>query len=503
MITDRAAPRRTESIFRPALALMSGRSIGFAASFLIPVVLARVLDQAAFGTYKQFFLVASTLCGVLQLGMAESLFYFLPRGPREGGRYVANAALALIVGGLAGAVAVVVGGGALSRWFGNAELGSHTAALGGYVLLVVASAALEIAMVARKRYRLAAGTYAALDVLRAIALVGPALYAPHLGWVLLGAVAFAAVRCAVAWTYLAGEFRGGMRFDWKLLRTQVAYAAPLAMAGLVDIVQSNFHQYFVAYRVDAATFAIYAVGCLQVPLVEVAHASVLNVMMVRMSEDLREGRTGSALAAWHDSTRKLALMFFPLAAFLAVTAQPLIVLLFSDRYAASVPVFVASCIGLGLPAIAVDAALRVHAQTRIIFGLNAIRLAITVALISPLVAHFGLVGAVAATVLAAAVAKTLGLARVGVLMGLSPSRLLPWRDLARILAAALAAAALTAAVRAELAADPLPSLVVAAALYGLGYAGALWILGALSEPERTAIMTRLARFAVAADGSRR
>src|SRR5262249_28338152 len=174
MTPSRVASRRTESIFRPALALMSGRSIGFAASFLIPVVLARVLDQAAFGTYKQFFLVASTLCGVLQLGMAESLFYFLPRGPREGGRYVANAALALVAGGLAGAAAVVVGGDALARWFGNAELGRHTAALGGYVLLVVASAALEIAMVARKRYRLAAGTYASLDVLRAAALVGPA-----------------------------------------------------------------------------------------------------------------------------------------------------------------------------------------------------------------------------------------------------------------------------------------------------------------------------------------
>ena len=59
---------------------------------------------------------------------------------------------------------------------------------------------------------------------------------------------------------------------------------PLALAGLVEIVQASFHQYFVAYRTDPATFAIYAVGCLQIPLVEVATASVLNVMMVRMSE---------------------------------------------------------------------------------------------------------------------------------------------------------------------------------------------------------------------------
>ena len=91
----------TQSAFRAALSLMSGRTLGFAVSFLIPVILARILDQADFGVYKQFFLIAATLYGVGQLGMAESLFYFLPREPAHAGRYIANATLALAAGGLA------------------------------------------------------------------------------------------------------------------------------------------------------------------------------------------------------------------------------------------------------------------------------------------------------------------------------------------------------------------------------------------------------------------
>src|SRR5262249_22007702 len=73
--TPRMKPR--DSIMGPALVLMSGRVLAFAASFLLPVALVRLFDAADFGTYKQLFLVYTTLYVVGSV-MAESLFYFLP-----------------------------------------------------------------------------------------------------------------------------------------------------------------------------------------------------------------------------------------------------------------------------------------------------------------------------------------------------------------------------------------------------------------------------------------
>ena len=67
-----------------------GRSVGLVASFAIGIVLARMFDPAVFGTYKQFFLIYATLYGVAQLGMAESLYYFVPRKPEHTGRYAAQ-----------------------------------------------------------------------------------------------------------------------------------------------------------------------------------------------------------------------------------------------------------------------------------------------------------------------------------------------------------------------------------------------------------------------------
>ena len=58
---------------RPAMLLVTGRSVGLAASFAIGIVLARLFDPALFGIYKQFFLIYATLYGVLQLGGREPL----------------------------------------------------------------------------------------------------------------------------------------------------------------------------------------------------------------------------------------------------------------------------------------------------------------------------------------------------------------------------------------------------------------------------------------------
>ena len=97
--------RQTGSVFKPAFMLMSGRAVGFVVSFAIPVVLARLFDRSEFGTYKQLFLIFTTLYGIGQLGMAESLYYFLPTAPAARGSYLVNSLLCL---GAAGALCLAL-----------------------------------------------------------------------------------------------------------------------------------------------------------------------------------------------------------------------------------------------------------------------------------------------------------------------------------------------------------------------------------------------------------
>jgi O-antigen/teichoic acid export membrane protein len=479
--------------FAPTLFLVGGRTVAFAATFFIPVVLVRLLSQAEFGTYKQVFLVFATLYAIAQFGMAESLFYFVPRAPRQARRYVVNSALFLFIMGLAGLAIMVAGRSTIASVLGNDALAGTLPLLGVFLVLMLPSAVLEIVMIARGRYRPASVCYGASDALRAVFLLAPvALLGWRLEGLLLGAIAFAALRLAATLGYLARAFPPSGDAPGGALATQLAYAIPFGLAGALEIAQATFHQYAVSYRFDAATFAIYAVGCFQVPLVDFIATSAGNVLMVQLSDDGRRAGT-EARTAWHRAVRELALMLVPLVGLLLVGARDVVVLLFTASYLASVPIFMIWSAGILLAVLPTDAVLRVHAQTRFILGLSALRLALLVVLLPWCLAAWGLIGAVLATVAATALAKGVALRRVQRLVTGPLGVLLPWRTLAGITAAAAMAAA--AALAAGLLETTTPArLLVTSGVYAATYLILLFVLGVVTEDERAALARRASRW---------
>ena len=411
---------------RPALLLVGGRTIGVAASFAIGIVLARLFEPAVFGVYKQFFLVYATLYGVMQLGMAESLYYFVPRTPERTGRLAGNAlvTLALIGGCCTGAL--VVAAPMLGRWL-DPELASYAWLLGVFLTFTLSATVLEITLISRHKHAAAAVTYALSDVVRTLLFVVPALMFASLQAVFTGAVVFAGIRLVA--TVVALRRISGHEFgvDLGLLRAQLAYAVPFAVAVGIEVVLINFHQYVVASRFDATTFAIYAIGCLQIPLYDLIVTSTVNILMVRMAGS---PKGDTALALWHDTVSRLAFLIFPLAAMLIVNAHNLIVGLFTTTYSASVPIFIVWVLTM-LPAVmAVDAVLRVYAQTRFLLIMNLVRFACVAGLIGIFLSSFGLVGAVLVTFIGLLVTKSLGVVRIAWLMQAGLREALPWRRLA-------------------------------------------------------------------------
>src|SRR5207302_298443 len=104
-------------LFGNASPLVLARLASAALTFSLPLVLVRLLDPAVFGAYKQFFLVGQTVLLLGQIGLGQSLFYFLPRGRAERGAYVAHApiarAAALVALGRCAALTLLVARGVL------------------------------------------------------------------------------------------------------------------------------------------------------------------------------------------------------------------------------------------------------------------------------------------------------------------------------------------------------------------------------------------------------
>jgi O-antigen/teichoic acid export membrane protein len=459
------------AVLRPALLLTCGRLLAFGASFFIPVVLARVFTVPEFGTYKQVFLLFATLYYGPPLALATSLYYFVPRAPENAGRYVANALLALgVTGGLV-AVAVASAPGFLTWVFSNPALAPCLPALGLYLLLMMLSAPLEIVLICRKRIAGASWAYALTDLVRAACLILPAVLTRDLVWVTWGAALAALLRAVALAAYLRRETFGRLALDRALLGEQLRYTLPFGFAVILGTAQMYLHQYVVAHTFDAATFAVYSVGCLQIPLIDFVATPTCDVMMVQMAEALRAGRAAEVLASWRDAVEGLALLFFPMVGALVLVAHDLIVLLYTERYVASVPIFMLWCSVIVLLPSPAESVLRVYARTRLIVLVNAVQLATIALLIVPCLRLLGLPGAVLVTLLGLAVARVFALVRIRGLMGATWRDVLPWRALGLLAVAALGAFVAGAAVR-----RVAPAGLLGMAVDGGAYALAYWAL---------------------------
>ena len=451
-------------ITRPTVALISGRMIGAVATFAIPAVLARVFTPDDFGTYRQLFLIFTTAYVLGQFGLSECLYYFVPRGQASGGQFVANSTMALAVSGAVITLVLLVATPAIATWFDNPALASHMPLLAIFTGLFLFTAGLEVVMITRRRYVLAGTTYAMSDALRAAALVGPGILIGSVQAVMIGAVVFAGLRALYLLGFIRREFGAGLRPNRARWAEQVAYTLPFGAAVTIEVLQLYYHQYAVAAWFDPATFAIYSVACLQIPVVELIGTSSINVMMVAMSE--REGDRRSRLALWHATIARLTMLFLPLVVLLFLVADDLIILMFTDAYAAAVPIFRVSLLFILLFAIPVDGALRVFARTRFILGMNLFRLAFIAATIGGFISVFGLMGAMLTPIVATALVKAAALWRIRGLLQVDALDLLPWRALAGNAAAVAVAAVPAWLVNTEFDLPRLASLIAVSATFG-------------------------------------
>jgi len=480
-------------MLKPALLIIAGRIAGFVAAFVTPLILVRIFDLETFGTYKQWFLLYITLLTITQIGMSESLLFFLPKADGLAGRYVMNSVLFLTAMGTVAAALLVLNAEAIARWMSNPALEPLIPLLALYLLLMQASIGLETVMTARSAYRSAAVAYAVTDVTRVLFLIVPVLIAPSLRSLLYGAVAFAVLRFLYTGHYFWRTFRGSFRPDAVCFTQQLAYALPFALAVVASIAQENLHQYAVSGLFEAATFAVYSVGCLQIPLVDLVATTVCNVMMVGMSTAIHSGRESQVIDLWHDTVRKLAIVFFPLGALLLIVAHDLIVMLFTETYAASVPIFRVGVVAVFFAAIPMDGLMRVYAKTNVLLAINLVRLAMIALLIHWSISSFGLVGAMLVTVLALALGKAIGLGAAASMWHVGVGRLLPWRPLWLIVVVSLTAALPALAVAYGLQTAPFLRILAIGTVYGFAYAAMALGVGLISPHERAALTQVMGR----------
>ncbi len=453
MVTAGQGTGAEGSLFARASPLMAARLASAAVTFFIPLVLARTLRLAEYGTYKQFLLIAQTLYYTLPLGVPQALYYFVPRAEQRRPYFVQTLGFLLAAGAVAGAVILSLGG-PIAHFFSNPELYRHRWSLALYVFGLIGSFPLEVSLTSSGRTRHAAVAYLVSDGVRAVAMTVPALLGFGVTGVMVCLAAFALARQVVTCVLVVRSSRGPW---WRrgLFFEQLAYAAPFGAAVAIAIPQQYAHQYAVSALVSPEAFALYAVGCFQLPFIDLLYTPTSEVLMVRLGELDRAGRKAEGVRLFRKASAALALAVLPVAVFFFGAAPDVIAALFGDRFVSAAPLFRIGLAAVVLAALPVDAVLRACGHTRHILLANALKAVVTVPLLWFGVKTFGMRGALASWVVVEYFGKAVLLAKVPRALGEGDQRarfgdLLPLSEMGRALVGVAFAAAGVVGLRAAM-----------------------------------------------------
>ncbi len=425
------------SILRRAGPLMLARLAIAGVTFATPLVLARALLPASYGTFKLAWLWCTTLGLVLPMGLTPSLYYFVPREPGRRQHFISHALLVTTALGVCTGVALYLFGPTVAVRIDKPELAAHMPWVAAFTALFLASSTADAIPMSQGRIKLAAAVRFGYEAVQALGIIAGALLTRSVAGTFAGIVAATGLRAAACWVMALREH--GLRISRDDLRRQLAYALPFGLAFAIIIPQQNFHQYFVSASVSAAVFAIYAVGCFQLPIVDMLYTPVSEVLQLGIAEHDRDGDRDGPARLFQEAVARLAFVFVPMMALLYVCGPTLLTFLFTEQYRDSVPIFRLAILSIPLAALPLDGVMRARAQNRFVLAVSVLKLALTVPLVMLGFRSFGLPGAMGGWVAAEAITRGVLLVRTGQLFG-SILHVLPWRTLAfQAMGAALAA----------------------------------------------------------------
>ena len=383
--SDTAGP---PSIKKQASYLLLAKVAGFVFSLATPLLVVRILSVEDFGSYRQAFTLVTTLSSVLPFGLGTSAFYFLARPFEERGPAVVNIVLLF---GLTGAAAFVV----LTAFpefagsiFGSAKITRLSPWVGLLTAVWIFALFSDSVAFANREPVIGAYFVIASQITRTLAVIVAALAFGTVLSILVASIIQAAVQSVVLLLYLGDRFpRFWRSFDASFLKVHIAYALPLGFSGLLWNVHANLHFFVVGNRFNTAAFAIYAVGCFQLPLIGMLSESVNSVLIPRMTELQSADDRGTMVELLARASGKLALIYLPVFAFFFITAESVVALLFTEAYTASTPIFRTFLFLIPLGIVMSDSVVRVY--TDLAKFLLKVRVASTVVLTVGLIAAAG------------------------------------------------------------------------------------------------------------------
>jgi O-antigen/teichoic acid export membrane protein len=306
---------------------------------LIGIVLARVLTQTEYGTYRQLFMIYTLMSSIFMIGLPQSVYYFVPKSePTLQRKFLRQTLDVFTILGLLCSLILLLFRYDLARMFNNQDLTKTLLIYAFYPFFMFISQLYYIAMIGLQQTRNAAGFTIFSVICDLLFILGIAIATKNMTYVVAGIM----LSVFIQWLYARIKLRPYTRvenkqiYDLVLLKQQFTFSLPIGISSIIGVVTAQLDKIVISSFFSPQQFAVFAVGAAELPFIFIISNSVNSVILPAMNQSSDRNQIS---ALFNGAVRKNALILFPLFVFCFVFAPHIISLLYSDKYSSAVVFF--------------------------------------------------------------------------------------------------------------------------------------------------------------------
>jgi len=403
--------------------------------FILSIILVRYLDKSAYGTYLQFQLVVNMCIYTLTMGLPHSIYYFLPKAknPR---RYIFFIFLALVLVGTSVASFLIINNGFLGNLFNNEVLSSFSVYIGIAVFCLLPFGLIESFLVTVGRNNLYATINAVISVIFFLSVLVPLNFNLGLQAVFFNITClYIAQFCVLIYVLIKyskdipiGKNQPRERITFKKV---FKFSFPISLSVFIGKAAREIDRYIISVKFLPSQYAVYSRGAIHIPFIEILPYSTASVLMPKYTEYYDAGNFDRVLELWNESIRKISLIVYPCFAFLWLFATEIIIILYTEQYSNSVPIFRIYLFSLIVKLAVYDSLIRVSGKTKYLSYLAIISLVTNTIASLILLGFMGVRGPAIATIIVIISGVFIQLSITRSIFMTSWAKVYPWKFLAK------------------------------------------------------------------------
>jgi O-antigen/teichoic acid export membrane protein len=383
-----------------AAVLSSGQFFVTLNGIVLAAILARLFSKQDYAAYQQTLVTYNIVAPLLALGLANALYYFIPRDKSRARSILTGNLLLLFLAGSVFAVVIWCGANRLlAQRFSNAAVRDLLLIYSPYAMLALPVGAVNACLLSCGKTNTSAVFNMLSRFLTLVCVVGLVLIWRGPRAAITGIV-IAEFFVFLAALLLMYRIAPGDRWqpDPANIWEQIRFSIPLGLASMIGIMSRSVDKVVVSSMCSPEQFAVYVNGAIDIPLIGILTGSINIVLLPEIVELYSKGSAPAALVLWRRAAVKCSLVLLPTMCFLFAMAPEVMRVLFSAEYSESAIPFRLYLVMVPIRVVAWEPMLMAAGKSSWILSRTVVSLLINIALSVFLVRYMGYIGAIVGSI---------------------------------------------------------------------------------------------------------